>query len=357
MIHTHSLEATSWDYSTGWYGDYVNQLAVDLMTDRGVTALTNTATVVDAWHAIMPSYQAGQKVAIKVNLNNAGCGDDDQVIDALPQPVNSVIRGLKTIGVAESDIWIYDVTDGWHSGEFPDRLITAITARYPGVQFHALENWCSSAVQTLGFSGSQHIHFNVPSGKPAITDQPICNALVNAHYLINMPIMKKHGMAGVTLGFKNHFGSFQTCQDAHWSVELGDGNYVSTYNGMIDIFNNSHVKDKTVLTVGDALYGARFNNYSEVPNPWPTFNNKSPNSLFFALDPVAIDCVMYDFLDDEGGVPAQSDDYLKLAATAGLGVFEHWDAQHHYSTILYERHEVVTSAVLTEHTYVPLIVR
>jgi len=72
-----------------------------------------------------------------------------------------------------------------------------------------------------------------------------------------MPIMKKHGMAGVTLGFKNHFGSIDACEEVHWSVDLGDGYYLSTYSGLVDIYNNTHFKDKTVLTIGDGLYGAR----------------------------------------------------------------------------------------------------
>jgi hypothetical protein len=187
------------------------------MTDRGVMALTNTATLADAWGALIPAYTASQKVAIKINLNNADCGDSDQVIDALPQPINSVIRGLKAIGVSESDIWVYDVTNGWHNGEMPARLVNKVTALYPNVQFHSNESSCSTA---LGYSATEKIHFNVPPGKPAINDRPICNALVNAAYLINMPIMKKHGMAGVTLGFKNHFGSFEHCDYVHWSVDL-----------------------------------------------------------------------------------------------------------------------------------------
>ncbi|HZY42123.1 MAG TPA: hypothetical protein VFF59_09000, partial [Anaerolineae bacterium] len=131
------------------------------------------------------------------------------------------------------------------------------------------------------------------------------------------------------------FGSFEHCHDVHWSVTLAEADYVATYSGLVDIFNNPHFKDKTVLTIGDALYGARFNNYDEVPNPWPTFGDQSPNSLFFSIDPVAIDCVMYDYLDAEGGVPAHSDDYLKLAAAAGTGTFEHGDAAHHYQVIDY----------------------
>jgi hypothetical protein len=60
-----------------------------------------------------------------------------------------------------------------------------------------------------------------------------------------------------------------------------------------------------------------------VPEPWVTFGNLAPNSLFFSKDPVAIDCVMYDFLEAEAGVVPHADDYLRLAAEQHLGVFEH----------------------------------
>lgn len=338
VVHTHHPAATYWDYSTGWYGDYVSQAVVDVMTDRGVMALTDTGTAAAAWHALLPAYSAGQKVAIKINLNNAGgCGEDGQVIDALPQPVNAIVRGLKLIGVAESDIRVYDVTNGWHEGQMPQRLIDKVHTLNPGVEFHAYASECSIG---SGYSATQRVHFNVPAGMPAISDRPICNALAGADYLINLPIMKKHGMAGVTLGFKNHFGSFEHCDYVHWSVDLGDPHYVSTYNGLIDIYANAHFQGKTVLTVGDGLYGARIDNWQEVPSPWPTWGNQSPNSLFFSTDPVAIDCVMYDFLEWEGGVPDGSDDYLQLAHAAGFGTFEHWDAGHQYQLIDYQRIEL-----------------
>jgi hypothetical protein len=338
VIHVHSPSATSWDFSSGWYGDYVNQTKVNEMVDNGLTELTGQATFLAAWAALLPSYAVGQKIAIKINLNNATCDDSDQIIDALPQPINSVIRGLKAIGVAESDIWVYDVTNAWGSSAMPARLVNKTTALYPGVQFHAATGSCSTA---LGYSAVEKIHFNVPPGKPSISDRPICNALANATYLINMPIMKKHTFAGVTLAFKNHFGSFDHCEFLHWSVDTGDPQYTSAYSALINIYNNRHFKNKTVLTIGDGLYGARINNYGEVPSPWSTFDNHAPNSLFFSLDPVAIDCVMCDFLSAEGGIPTGSDDYLKLAAAAGLGVFERgqpWGAG--YSQIDYTRIEL-----------------
>lgn len=347
VVHAHSDKATSWDYATGWYGDYVSQATVDDMTDQGVMTLTNTVTRADAWRALIPAYATSQIVAIKINLVNAACDDDDQVIDALPQPVNSVIRGLKAIGVSEQDIWVYDVTNGNISTEMPARLVNKVTALYPNVQFHSYTSSCSTA---LGYSDNEKVHFSVPDGKPPITDRPICNALVNAAYLINMPIMKKHTLAGVTLGFKNHFGSFQHCHDVHWSIDLGDPDYAPAYNGLIDIYNNEHFKTQTVLTVGDGLFGARIRQYDEVPTRWSSFGNKSPNSLLFSEDPVAMDCVMYDLLDAEGGVPSGSDDYLKLANQRGFGAFEHWDAAHEYHIIDYRRVELPS-------LYMPLIHR
>ena len=76
----------------------------------------------------------------------------------------------------------------------------------------------------------------------------------------------------------------------------------SASRSLVDINSNPHIKAKTVLTVGDGIYGARINNYNEVPSPWPTFGNKSPNSLFFSTDPVAIDCVQRDLLVYEADV-------------------------------------------------------
>ena len=93
---------------------------------------------------------------------------------------------------------------------------------------------------------------------------------------------------------------------------------------LVDLYRNPHVGAKTVLTIGDGLFGAR--SKAAVPVPWSTFG-KAPNSLFFATDPVAIDCVMCDFLAAEpgAGVPTNGDSYLQLAEQAGLGVYERGD--------------------------------
>jgi hypothetical protein len=111
----------------------------------------------------------GRPSRTKMNLNNpTGCGDAGRVIDVLPQPISSVVRRLKSIGVPENKIWVYDVTNGWHNGQMPARLVNKVTALYPGVQFYSNGSGCST---TLGYSLTAKIRFNVLAGKPGVTDR------------------------------------------------------------------------------------------------------------------------------------------------------------------------------------------
>jgi uncharacterized protein (DUF362 family) len=310
VVHIRGSRATDWDFSTGWYGDFVRQDVVDQMVDLGVMQLTGAISREAAWQSLIPTYAPGERVAIKVNLNNArSVADSDNQIDALVELVNSVVTGLKEIAVAESDIWVYDAVRS-----IPDRLTNGCD--FPGVQFSGRD------VNSQGFSTTETITFAPPPDGPPLADQRISNVLANADYLINMPIMKKHGGAGVTLSFKNHFGTIDDCGALHIYVILSSSDFRPDYSPFVEIFENPHLVGKTVLTIGDGLYGGRLSQAS-VPELWASFGNDAPNSLFFSKDPVAIDCVMYDFLEAEAGVQPSADDHLILAAQRGLGVFEH----------------------------------
>jgi uncharacterized protein (DUF362 family) len=148
--------------------------------------------------------------------------------------------------------------------------------------------------------------------------------VIGATYVINLPITKMHGYTGVTLGFKNHFGTIDKPDPLHDYVGLNWQYYQSDYSLLVDVYRNPHVGAKTVLTIGDGLFAAKAGTTSP-PTTWGTFGGEVPNSLFLAVDPVAIDCVMCDFLAAETSVPAASDDYLLLASAAGLGTYERGD--------------------------------
>ena len=331
VIHVHSLAATTWTGQTA-YWNYVNQSAVTNMVNQGLMSLTGTSDVAAAWRALLPNYQSGQNIAIKVSFNNTlTCNNTGNKIDGIIEPVNALASGLQQIGVDLQHIWVYDATRA-----LPDRFVNGGLA---GIRYFdgSYEGVCRNpAGFDSGLPGA-HIAFSPPSGVPLPPDEYLADVLVNAHYLINLPIMKRH-VVGVSLGFKNHFGSIDNPGGLHSYIDPGGQNYRSDYSPLVDLYKNSHLRDKTVLTVGDGLFAAK--NYTSGPETWTTFGGKLPNSLFFSTDPVAIDCVMHDFVAAEmTDLTPHANDYLRAAHAGGLGVYEQgspWGSgysQIHYSKI------------------------
>jgi hypothetical protein len=326
VVHLHSLNATTWNGQAD-YWNYVDQNIVNAMVDAGLQNLTGTSTIQDAWRTILPSYRAGQGIAIKVNFNNNGNGR----IDSLIQTVNALVRGMKLIGVRETDIWLYDAIK-----RIPDRFVNGCL--YPGVLF-----FDDGTHRRAGFDStnpSAAITFTTPPDLPPHPGSKVTDVLVNATYVINLPIFKAHAdLAGVTLGFKNHFGSVPNPAAYHPYIFPGDAYFRSYYNSLVDLYKNANVRNKTVLTIGDGLFTG--NTWDSPARTMATFGNQTPNSLFFATDPVAIDCVMYDFLDAEWQIKSGGDNYLRLAHQQGLGVFERgnpWGSG--YTRIDYRRIEM-----------------
>ncbi|GAP13452.1 uncharacterized conserved protein [Longilinea arvoryzae] len=323
VVHVHHSSVSTWNGNSGDYWNYVNQAKTSQMVEQGLIQLTGKSTAAAAWRARLPNYQAGQGIAIKVNFNNtisSGCSAAPTAINALPQVVNAVIAGLKSMGVAESDIWIYDGV----SRTIPNYFYNIVHTPYPGVKFY---DKCHTPVTYNSTDASATVSFSPPAGVPQPAAEKIADVLVNARYLINMPILKNHSCAGITLGFKNHFGTINNPGGLHSHVFYEDscgGGAYSNYSPLVDIYKNANIRNKTVLTIGDGIFGA-LGAEDARPSFWTTFNDQVPQSLFFAADPVAIDSVMADFLRAEWGYPTGSDRYLQFAENAGLGVYEQGD--------------------------------
>lgn len=313
VVQVQSQDATSWNGQTR-YWEHVEQRVVDKMVNRGIMELTRAASVEDAWRSLLPYYQPGEVIAIKVNFNNCwSCSSVKGVIDALIHPVNAVVKGLEQIGVNRSDVWVFDAVRA-----LPARFVNA---GLPGIRF--FDKYCN---RFAGFSSQPdaYINFNPPQGM-SMPVEKVTDVVRNAAYLINMPIMKGgHPLAGVTLGFKNHFGTIHNCSALHDYVDVVNKPpaYNPDYNPMLDFYNSPHIGGKTVLTIGDAIFAAR--DFNDPPETWWTFGYKLPKSLFFATDPVAVDCVMHDLIEAELGADLSkgANRYLVLAGRAGIGVYE-----------------------------------
>ncbi|MFP4400742.1 MAG: DUF362 domain-containing protein, partial [Candidatus Woesearchaeota archaeon] len=344
------------EYIGGYYGSNsnINQTVVDAMFDEGMMQLTQTNNIYNAWKAILPDYQPGEKVAIKVNMNSGTSSYDSTSsnVDGLAQTMNPIIRGLKIRGIPEEDIWIYDagrylpdrfrVLIEYDNIKIFDHYGTASDDRIRNASFDSDDPYA-----TVDFNGSDY------PGTHKLTD-----VLINATYLINVPIMRSHGGAWITLSLKNHYGTIDGLYTGSHSIHdytyPSSGDYSSTANPIVDINNNPHIKNKTVLIVGDGLYGGWRDNNDPVTT-WNSFSGDSPNMLLFGVDPVAIDSVMFDWLKREGrgdSLNAGADDVLEVAANSGLGIYDQWDNNddRNYSTIDYV--EIDHDAGRCKHCYV-----
>jgi uncharacterized protein (DUF362 family) len=126
--------------------------------------------------------------------------------------------------------------------------------------------------------------------------------------LINVPVLKDHRRAGVTLSLKNHYGSISE----PWLCHDGFCNpYIANLNAA------SQIKDKTKLILCDALFGI----YKGGPQGAPQWINRQ---LLASTDPVALDHTGLTIIEHqrrEQGVSliAKKATHINTAASLGLG--------------------------------------
>jgi hypothetical protein len=306
------------------------------MALTGLQILTGASSWAEIWNILFGrvnpnGYSAGQKIAVKVNLNNSwDCENHEPRLNALPQPVLALIKGMVAAGVQPIDVIVYDSIRNPAS-----YLRDPIWKLYGDVKFLGTvpgNDPCSGVIApSYGADPSLTVRFYDPFGN--LQDRKLADVLYDAAYLIKMPIIKAHSGQGnnpVTLSFKNHFGSIDTIpgnggdDDLHNYIYSNSSLYRTTYSPFVDICRNANIRDKTILILGDGLYGGTYWG-SEPISHWNIFDGAC-NSLFFGTDPVATDCVMADLLVAEGfdGLVTNehTHDYLFSAEEAELGVCE-----------------------------------
>jgi len=361
---------SSGDY---WYQeDNTNQEVVETMLSDALRMLTEEETDSAAWNAIFHyynqthergdvGYTAGEKIVIKINLNSSASYGSN-TIDTSPHIALAILKQLiNVVGVAQADISIGD----------PGRTVMdlywdKLHAVFPGV------NYWGNGSGRIPIQQSDNFEMFTSDGE--VQDYlPKC--YLEAAYMINIPVFKKHHRAGISLSSKNHFGTFVPFNDnwaGHWHYSLpctegtGDvnnGEY-GVYRCFVDIMGHEQLGGKTIIYIIDGIWSST--NYGHPPIKWrmAPFNNDWPSSIFVSQDPVAIESVGFDFLynefdedhpeegnppnSDKGPFPryAGVDDFLHQAADSAnwtddipyydpegdgipiewsLGVHEHWN--------------------------------
>ena len=379
VVWVQDAKATSWDGTTGHWWDDANtdQKVVHGMTSKMLQDLTGRKNDKQAWDALFRSfnetrklgnsgYRPGEKIAIKINCNQdrapewgapqampaggpRGGGTPRAPLNGLPSPhavVALVTQLIEAGGVRGEDIILYDVAGGRNVGQ---PIYTRIRAN-TNAQFQAVK-FLVGADYGLGgrISATPDMANPIQFSKADVPVAYLAREANAAKYMINMALLRPHGMAGVTLIGKNHFGSVYFPNDGGWSPRTLHNSVLRTqavgsYNALVDLMGHRQLGGKTMLYMLDGLYSAEQNEGNVIR--WASFNDHWASSLMMSQDPVAIDSVGIDVLRNEPNatqVRGNVDNYLHEAAQAAkppsgtaynpdksgvlgsLGVHEHWN--------------------------------
>jgi hypothetical protein len=272
--------------------------------------------------------------------------------------------------VPGEDITIYDATVWRNIGEpIVSRIRAHTGAAYQAVRFVAGNDWGHTGRTAPVADQDNPVRFSKRDVPPAWLPRQ----LTEARYLINVALLRPHGMAGVTLTAKNHFGSVYFPENGGW-VPRALHNYVSrtqpmgSYSPLVDLAGHRHLGGKTLLYMLDGLYTAQHNEGNVFR--FASFGDDWASSVLVSQDPVAIDSVGLDILRSEPRateVRGNADNYLHEAALAAkppsgtvydpegdgrplasLGVHEHWNnaTDRKYSRNLGRKEGIELVAVL-----------
>lgn len=364
VVWTHDADATNenWTKDSPEHAtddSNVDQEVVNDLLARAIRALAESNTIADGWDKLFKDYNKkhgkeevgytdGEKIGIKLNLTNNGVMSGERV-DNAPQLVYALLDHLvNEVGVAQENITIGDPYR-----KFSDVYVDKCVPDFPSVKY-------------VGNFNSDNVSLTVPSSQKVLKfsdgqeESSLPQFYIDADYLINVPILKSHNSAGITIAAKNHMGSImqpggdpdsQSAGFMHYSLPSGEAGY-NKYRHLVDFMGHEHLGGKTLLYIVDGLWGGH--GWWGKVRKWnmEPFNNDYPNSLFLAQDPVAIESVCYDFLLEEYKNKSSekfpfmdgTDDYILQAADpsnwpdgieydpegdgsilGSLGVHEHWN--------------------------------
>ena len=362
VVWAYDTDSVEWDGNGYWWElDHFDEACILSMVNDSIASLGGKDNAKEGWAALFTAhnashgknggYAAGQKIAIKANINGSAVYDDDTSGKTKMSYTNPVLlKALLTsmveeAGIAPEDITVYDV-----SRLFPDYMVKMCTeGGLKGVRF--VDRDTGSADENAPIVWSHEF-----SG--AVNYLPTC--VTEATYVINLANLKGHSY-GITLCGKNHFGSFingntlrppEGANLHQWLTR----NEMGIYSPLVDLMANADLGGKTVLYMLDALICAPSEGASitEDNSRWQQapFNGDYTSSIFVSQDPVAIDSVGADFLMNEPTVTENNgalrgdptvENYLHEAGLVGnapsgtsytdsrghtvtnLGVHEHWN--------------------------------
>ncbi len=254
-------------------GDKVNAEVVREMMARGMRELTGEAREIDAWRRF---FEPSDIVGIKVN-----CGGHPWVVSS-HEIVAETVRNLITVGVKPSQIYVYE--------RFQNQLDAVHYAPHlpAGLQIVAAER-ANRNIDNTGYDPATYVEADFFGEEDTRSNMM---RLVSEHLtkIINIPNMKDHGATGVTGCLKNiAYGSFSNVARTHQRGKSHTLSFVGTLAGV------EPLRSRTVLQIMDGLRGVWHGGPFARGRRYVFY----PKQIMFGTDPVAIDRLLLDIIDDK----------------------------------------------------------
>ena len=292
------------------------------MMEKGMTALTGAPAWTDAWRSM---FEKGDVVALKVcPVGGPAMSSDGTVL-------RNVIDGLKTAGVATSDIIVYNRYK-------QEALAAKIDTWLPqGIRMEfGSEAYNDTQLDMEGYDRDHFMEMALIKKGENWSDPHFRRSYVaktisqRVNKFINLPVLKHHQSAGVTIALKNM---------SHGMVNNVNRSHLSSTNNACGIFIPSVValpviRDKAVLHICDGIKAQ----YHGGPSGRPQFQWEH-KTMYFSTDPVALDKTGLKIIDAKRAeVGMQSIalskpdrfstflncqvEHIEIAGSLGLGVFD-----------------------------------
>ncbi len=268
-------------------GDEIDGKTVSRMFAEGFFALTGQKNLEDCFHSFLPMKD---KIGIKINTIGG------KSISTRPDVALCLANYLAENQEQNGKVIIWDRTNrelreagyslNWNRG---------------GVRIFGTDT------QGVGHNRNLISHLNIGSLFSSIQSEMVSSS-------ISLAILKDHGLAGVTAGMKNYFGSVHNPNKYH---DTNCDPYVA------EVFDTGQIKQKHRLTVLDGLV-IQYHRGPSYHSRWA----EKYGALIFSFDPVAADTVGWQVIEKlraTKGLPSLKEEnrepgYLRTAERMGLGI-------------------------------------
>ena len=318
-----------------------NQEVIDQMLSQAIQSLTGKTSDSEAWDAIFKfhnntrgkgevGYKAGEKVFIKMNATSGWSGNYNDadltkvysgwggrvnqyygLSETSPGFILAVLRQLvNKANVAQEDIYIGDPMKFIYK-----HIYDYLHAEFPNIHYldhtgHTnlgRELAVKGTTPRIKYSDRGSVLVNGGAGNGPVYEDKLYKIYEDMEYMLNLPQMKGHVRAGVSMFAKNHFGSHTRDGANHLHNGLmkpGETGLSSRpgyglYRVQVDLMGHAILGKKNLVYLMDALWSTDHELNPPTKFKSAPFNNDWTSSILASLDPVAIESVGYDFIRTE----------------------------------------------------------